>query len=108
MQENQTRMAKYTPGPWEIERTAHRDLWIASPDGRHIVGTVSCGGDMREEGRANARLISLAPRMVDALRDALPVLEAEEYQTMIAGGMEVLPEAEEVRAILREIDEEES
>jgi hypothetical protein len=58
---------RHTPGPWEIERTAHVDLWITAPDGRHIVGTVSCGGDQKTEGRANARLIAAAPDMLAAL-----------------------------------------
>jgi hypothetical protein len=54
------------------------------------------------------KIARLAPRMVDALRDALPALEAMEAHEWEEGGAEVLPEAEEVRAILREIDEEES
>ncbi|MDD3134916.1 MAG: hypothetical protein PHF64_00295 [Methanoregula sp.] len=52
------------------------------------------------------KIARLAPRMVNALRAALPMLEELETWEWGNGGAEVLPEAEEVRAILREIDEE--
>ncbi|MFA5054515.1 MAG: hypothetical protein WC565_10670 [Parcubacteria group bacterium] len=105
---DQKTQAKYTPGPWHCGLLPLRV--IARPmigDGATVVA--SCGGRTKEEAEANARLISLAPRMVDALRDALPILEeAEAFAWEQEGGAEVLPQANEVRAILREIDEEES
>jgi hypothetical protein len=60
------------------------------------------GGDEHKD--ANARLIAKAPEMVEALRDALPILEEAETLEWEEGGPEVLPQAEAVRALLREID----
>ena len=101
----------HTPGPWTLQQLETRrggyeweTFAVRSPANVCLATVGSVDRYQAERIPANARLIAAAPRMVAALRDALPVLEADEYLTMIAGGMEILPEAEEVRAILREID----
>ena len=112
---SETRQAKRTPR-WVVRdetRTARGEVtYLPGPsfgvysESRDAAGMVlrQVAGEI--ESRAHAVAISLAPRMVDALRDALPMLEELENWEWGNGGAEVLPEAGEVRAILREIDEE--
>lgn len=53
---------QHTPGPWKHEATRRR---ITAKSGT-IIYKVSLGDDLREE-EANARLISAAPELLEAL-----------------------------------------
>lgn len=74
---------QYTPGPWFIGDLSVSE--IVDKDRRHICRLDGLGPDSTRkdqgERNANARLISLAPEMADALRDVLGFLEdmAEDY-----------------------------
>jgi len=100
------KQAKYTPGPWRVgghPGDSSGTGWrVVLSDGGTFKGAYVC-----QALEQDAHPIALAPRMVDALRVALPMLEELETWEWGNGGAEVLPEAEEVRAILREIDGEE-
>lgn len=59
--------AKHTPGPWEIREGTYGhastyDWQIVNKDGEYV-----CDGD----GEANARLITAAPELLDALQAVL-------------------------------------
>lgn len=66
-------MSKHTPGPWRYRRG---DEWSHSivtdhgllPDGNESCWTVADINKRREEYEANARLISSAPDMLEALQ----------------------------------------
>lgn len=70
---------KFTPGPWRVQ------IWNRGGSGERtavIAGGASDRIDVADVGsgsggtiQANAALIASAPRMLDALRDALPDLE---------------------------------
>lgn len=77
-------MSKHTQGPWEVEITGSASLTVYSvPDAREIadcycIGPVSQG--FSDETQANARLIALAPEMLELLTLALPyVKECEQF-----------------------------
>jgi hypothetical protein len=59
-------MNKHTPGPWRRNMQAN----TLRGAGDHFV----C--DMNDVASANARLIEAAPDLLEALREALPALEA--------------------------------
>lgn len=58
-------MSKHTPGPWKIDR---RRSWseVRDPEGYVLaeVGAINCDAST---AKANARLITAAPDMLDAL-----------------------------------------
>lgn len=60
-------MSKYTPGPWIASATSRHYWYIDGPSG--IVATIS-----QENAEGNARLISAAPELLAALKDATAAL----------------------------------
>jgi hypothetical protein len=72
-------MQKFTPGPW---RTIDGDsvVNVVGPEGQPIAATTSKAYYERHdaEDKANARLISAAPEMCDALRAVCGVYEGHE------------------------------
>jgi len=65
-------MSKHTPGPWTFGHWGN-DFWVGTqPNGLSgKVARVLWGmGEGVEEGRENARLISAAPDLLDALKRA--------------------------------------
>jgi hypothetical protein len=72
--------ASHTPGPWGCCDTSYHahDYRLTKPNGEPL--PVNAPYNDHSEQRANARLIALAPEMLEALRDALDFLEdAGEY-----------------------------
>lgn len=69
-------MSKPTPGPWGVERTAHRS-WIGRLRSDGKVEDIVCSTDCdplliewaRERNIANARLIAAAPELLAALQE---------------------------------------
>lgn len=67
-------MSKHTPAPWREFRDGDSHD-IIGPDGTHIATMEPRNGfDPRAEQDADARLIALAPRMLEALEDANALL----------------------------------
>lgn len=59
-------MSKHTPGPWEV--VGHGGLEVRStPEQILIAGCFYTGTNRRGQSKANARLISAAPKMLEAL-----------------------------------------
>jgi len=65
--------AKFTPGPWKVERFAPYALWVETGDNTAVICDMT-GDDGKElqveptaEQEANARLIAASPRMYAAL-----------------------------------------
>lgn len=68
---------KHTPGPWSIE-----PLTTAIIDSERIqVATVSnYGGAITKEAQANAKLISSAPELLEALKQAKPFINTSVFE----------------------------
>ena len=66
---------KHTKGLWIIKDNGYGDLRVMSSNGLEIaeVSTAGCHED--------ARLIAAAPDMLEALRDAIQLLDMEGYST---------------------------
>jgi hypothetical protein len=64
-------MTQYTPGPWKQGSTHPENVNAGSA----LVCTTLSRGRFNDEQKANARLISAAPELLDALKDALCALE---------------------------------
>jgi len=73
--------ARHTPGPWKIQNNANKQVvYIVDLEDSNLVaqlthsdGQVFYGRD-RQEIKANARLISSAPNMLEALQEAAKTL----------------------------------
>ncbi len=68
--------AKHTPGPWTFGHWGN-DFWVGTePSGLtgKVARVIWQMGERVEEGRENARLISAAPEMLEALKIADAVL----------------------------------
>ncbi|MGE9959152.1 hypothetical protein [Cloacibacillus porcorum] len=64
---------KHTPGPWKIHKAGHEEnapIEIIRPneDGKSYRLIAKMYGFALEEGKANARLITAAPEMYEALK----------------------------------------
>ena len=72
---------KHTPGPWSV--SDYSKYHVVMPNGRLLCSTgvgVSGGHPDRKEDYANARLISAAPDLLEALKGLLA--DIEEYQSI--------------------------
>lgn len=73
-------MSKYTPGPWEVARTAHGEAGLSilykdrSSNAQWVKWEMARVGlnsrKITEKTEANARLIAAAPDMLEALKKA--------------------------------------
>lgn len=87
-------MGKHTPGPWTVEppseQTPH--IWITAPTSSGVAKIETCNYDdgqgerLIDEDFANARLISAAPDLLDAL---IMVRDADEDCRQ--GGLPTIP-----------------
>lgn len=94
-------MSDYTPGPWAAEYAAYRDTWqINRAERSGWIADVKTRGAHDAEAAANARLIALAPRMAEALRE-IEALTAPLVQASDPLGFDIRHTA---RAILAELD----
>lgn len=79
-------MSKHTPGPWFVVPYGDGDQKVICRDeeGNWRIAFMATSFDQREELaeiRANARLISAAPDMAEALRDLLRMFSYTEPET---------------------------
>lgn len=56
---------RHTPGPWETEKVAENSLSIIDSEGSEIVSTYNDDDIISNVDINNARLISVAPEMLD-------------------------------------------
>lgn len=111
-----TQQAKsHTPEPWTYEPVPETDDPELQPQEGEVFWIVDqrAAGEVlatvletsRGEGEANARVMTLAPAFLKALRHALPYLRASAplflYQT---AGQEFYPNREEAEAIVTEVE----
>lgn len=82
MEESNQASPRATAGPWTCE--PHEALNIRDPDGGlvaqlgHLAGRFgSKGRRSAEEVAANARLIAAAPRLLELLKRAQPIIESD-------------------------------
>ena len=77
-------MSKHTPGPWFIDKVNEgqwdvchecddENCWTVIHQATTEIGNVE--DRLTDEDKANARLISAAPELLEALLDALPYVE---------------------------------
>ena len=76
---NETKQG-YTPGPWSAlpvvgQPDASGHYWIAAREYRSVCQTIDNSGTSQAERAANARLISAAPDLADALAEMYRVAE---------------------------------
>lgn len=87
-----------TPGPWNVQ--GRHQTEVSGPAGTHIICDLGGGGAPSEEifeaAQADARLIAQAPAMLDALREALRVLDDDTQPVGTAKQM--------IRAILAAVE----
>ena len=69
-------MSKHTPGPWQWFETEDGRARVNPADGGLVIAECSTRNPFDEEQRANARLISAAPELYEALERLIAV-----YQT---------------------------
>jgi hypothetical protein len=75
-------MSKHTPGPWSMSGPMGKDhlsgrepwFWISAETTLHLQVMACADGYVRGENEANARLISAAPDLLEALRTAIQML----------------------------------
>lgn len=72
--------ATYTPGPWTVVTTTHATFIHAAADQEFYVAEIY-GRDPRIE-KENARLISAAPELVEALREAANEIDSLVEETI--------------------------
>ena len=67
---------KHTPGPWEVRKNSEHLIQSCSGDtiASVEIGCGCCSVDADNEDKANARLISAAPCVLSAAKNALNVL----------------------------------
>jgi hypothetical protein len=89
--------AKHTAGPWEIEPKERRDypLFVMDKEGNRIAKcdglNVADFGPTPEQCKANARLISASPEMLEALKATVAYLDNVTYIKVKKGGDGSLP-----------------
>lgn len=59
---------EHTPGPWEVTRRPGR-MYVSDANGYNVMAGLSTSPLTMAELEANARLISAAPELLDALTD---------------------------------------
>jgi len=77
-------MSQHTPGPWEVQKTSHLEIYITQP---HNLPNRKPGfyAEVRRftpnsaEVEANARLIAAAPEMLKALEMLVEKIKNDEW-----------------------------
>ena len=75
-------MSEYTPGPWEIQRDSGLHIYITQPQDKEN-RTAGYYAEVRrftsdqKQVEANARLISAAPELLEALKGAVRCMETD-------------------------------
>lgn len=78
--------AKHTPGPWRVAENGFFAMAVETSSGINITHEAGYGTRISgPEKEANARLISAAPELLQALKESVPHLE------YMAGGMTHAP-----------------
>lgn len=77
---------KHTPAPWHFNQLVGRDdayavLWTSAGPLGSMTRNLANRGELR---KADARLISAAPELLDAANDALCVLENSGYDYVVS------------------------
>lgn len=91
-------MTKHTPGPWYIESEGNPvTKWISSKEDETgpVCVVFSRNGGKPSVVDANARLITAAPEMLDALRSMLKAFNVPEIDSIVA-----LSAVEKARAVV--------
>lgn len=89
---------KWTSGPWRQSGT-----WIEVQSSDHLGHHIAVGNVIQlKEWQANARLISKAPEMVEALKDLMRCYVGERNSSNVVGESGIV--ADKVRALLSEIE----
>jgi hypothetical protein len=91
----------HTPGDWYFYQTQHSGFRVAVKDGNSSPIQIATIHTSDEHGRlsgddiyANARLISAAPKLMEALKVALHVMEREQEADEFEHGVSSLHSAE--------------
>lgn len=90
----------HTPGPWTVERHPHSGHPLVA--GANSLVVTDCLNDAIpvDEAEANARLISLAPEMLEALEKLLEACEHEANRTGGDFGPIIGPAAEVAESLI--------
>lgn len=80
-------MAKHTKGPWTVGQTTGLRETILSPQGGMIAKVLTKG---TLNNYANANLIAAAPEMLDALEQALAIIDDGENAALQNGKSAIL------------------
>ena len=64
-------MKTFTPGPWKVSTSAVYDQVNAADE------SLICFAAMKENSKANARLIAAAPELFEALERAVEIIQNE-------------------------------
>lgn len=65
------RREKFTPGPWVIDAGGDGEIEVWAPDTGYVTIAICSGTEPSEIEKANARLITAAPDLFEALQDML-------------------------------------
>lgn len=93
---------KHTPGPWTVYEAHDRSLFIsrgpAATDVRiaKILNSTAVG-PVRVRMEADARLIAVAPKMLDELKDLVSLIAAEypkQQHVWLEGARDIIAKAE--------------
>jgi hypothetical protein len=96
---------KHTPGPWKIEPRHIEGLFVSGADNIHsIVAQIRVYPDAPDESASNARLIAMAPelleshaRLLESLRDLVDRFEsADGPPRYVTVAREVIADAEKL------------
>lgn len=81
----------HTPGPWKVTTGAANTLCVQSLAGAReypmlavMMGDCDAPSATVEETRANARLMALAPEMLEALRNGVACSDCEDWDAVSA------------------------
>lgn len=117
MTDTNVRTDRWTPGPWQATRNGDawlvlRGAWdVAGIDGTGEIAHSRYSAMTYEENAANARLIALAPELVEALRGLVTLADSDYRGCPECGAAEThewhrSPRVSAARALLARLDQE--
>lgn len=80
-------MSKHTPGPWAIDWNVSR-IDVFSADAATLVATIrrsTLSAGIDDVAKANARLISASPVMLEALKEIVDAADGKGWEQLDAG-----------------------